>query len=161
MTHTTLTAAALLAALALIGCNGDGDSAADSGDETTIIGTPGQAGEDMDGGMSVEMEGDAQGSADAMPPSGAQSAAGLAAAFADAENGEILYRGDDFAEVKSAGGTRLLVVSPDNVEDARTNDKELVSGEDFKLIGASSPIPGVTVLGENELKDAFYARHGL
>ena len=83
----------------------------------------------------------------------------LAADFKGAANGSVVYQDGDYAEVKSEDGTRLLVVSGDNIETAKSSNE--VRGEDFKLMGPRSPVPGVVVLGENALKAKFYERHGL
>ena len=96
---------------------------------------------------------------DVMADTNALGKTALAADFKGAANGSVVYQDGDYAEVKSEDGTRLLVVSGDNIETAKGANE--VKGEDFKLMGPRSPVPGVVVLGENELKAKFYERHGI
>jgi hypothetical protein len=75
----------------------------------------------------------------------------------DARPGQVIYETEGYAEVVSMDGKRLLVVDPtgkDLMEVAEDGD---VGGEDFKMIGRSSPV-GMTVLGEPDLQDKFKAR---
>ncbi len=86
---------------------------------------------------------------------------GDADAFASTKDGAVVYQTPGYAEVKSSDGMRLLVVDPTDADLDEVAEKGRISGEDFKLIGSKSPITGVSVLGENELKEAFYTRWGL
>ena len=138
-------AAAALAATALFaaGCGNDVDATTDDGDDNML---------------------DVAGSADSRQPAASTDAnagaASLASGFESAPGNSVVYREGDYMEVKYAqdGTTRLLVVSPENKDAAL--DKGVIAGEDFKLIGRKSPV-GVSVLGENELKDKFYQRWGV
>jgi hypothetical protein len=91
------------------------------------------------------------------------SAMGYRALFGNAQNGEIIYQEDGYAEVKSVTddyGTRLLVIDPAGIDPAEAAEDGKIRGDDFKIIGRGSPA-GATVLGENALKAKFYERHGL
>ncbi len=138
MNHRLTTAALFAAALVTAGCSSNS-----SNDNDDLIVVDGEEMELSEGKMAVDMQ------------------MGKPSDFTDAEAGAVVYETPGYAEVKSTEGNRLLVVIPEDQDLAAVADSGKISGEDFKIMGSKSPIPGITVLGDNALKDAFYARWGL
>ncbi|MEM1013432.1 MAG: hypothetical protein AAGI46_14570 [Planctomycetota bacterium] len=134
--------ASAAAVVALAGCSSDGEAAMDES-EPVVIEAKDLTMDAPEGMIAVDMP------------------MGDPADFAATADGGVVFETDGYAEVKSADGRRLLVVDPSETDLAEVAEDGEIKGEDFKLMGPKNPITGVVVLGENDLKAAFYARWGI